>query len=361
MGNKVHKEPDYYFDSLRLLEAIVNKASMKQTSNEIIDKYAKNAEEKEELSSFFQEAVELEEYVGENIVFEIPGLELSGRETAEFLYTTRDYANNCPATAFYFYDLLLTREPNSKLISVLAFALEDDYDEKDIDISPGAVNEAELFRLVESSALDAAAKYEALKLYFKFDAYYAYNARLIADVTGLIKDKQHIFDEKINRFVSYISAEVDNCGLRLLKETCGLEISEEISYDICISLYCSNALTVYGSRLTRNQIISGLCVFDLDERIKNAKPYRDTLIEFIKALADNTKLSIIQTLMEEPCYGVQLAKKLGLTGATISHHMAALNRLNLVIIKKDAARVYYDLNKEKLRQYMDGVQTLLFE
>ena len=64
-------------------------------------------------------------------------------------------------------------------------------------------------------------------------------------------------------------------------------------------------------------------------------------------------------LKDNPMYGSQIAEKLNLTTATISHHMSTMLKLHLVYAEKKNNRVYFGLDQAHLKQMLDNVQKLL--
>lgn len=77
------------------------------------------------------------------------------------------------------------------------------------------------------------------------------------------------------------------------------------------------------------------------------------LVSSLKALADPTRLGIINKISIRPMYIQELAEELELTPATISHHINILLKSQLVniIVESDTAKkIYYELNKDKLKE-----------
>lgn len=76
----------------------------------------------------------------------------------------------------------------------------------------------------------------------------------------------------------------------------------------------------------------------------------EKILEFARALSDSNRINIIRQLNKVPHYGFELAQALNLSSPTISHHMSLLFRLGLVTTSKDENKIYYEVNKEKLKQ-----------
>jgi DNA-binding transcriptional ArsR family regulator len=67
------------------------------------------------------------------------------------------------------------------------------------------------------------------------------------------------------------------------------------------------------------------------------------------ALADPSRLQIVQLLVERPRYGQELAAALGMSGATISHHLDALGKAGVLGVERRGHRTYFVLDHTALR------------
>lgn len=72
-------------------------------------------------------------------------------------------------------------------------------------------------------------------------------------------------------------------------------------------------------------------------------------VALLKVIADETRLRILGMLSERDRTGKELAKLLGLTPPTVSHHMRKLGDAGIVTATTDAQRMIYSLNAEMLR------------
>lgn len=71
-------------------------------------------------------------------------------------------------------------------------------------------------------------------------------------------------------------------------------------------------------------------------------------IKIFKALADQSRIRIIQRLMESPMYVEALSERLELAPSTVSFHLRKLHDAGLVEKEKDQYYVLYSLRKELL-------------
>lgn len=79
--------------------------------------------------------------------------------------------------------------------------------------------------------------------------------------------------------------------------------------------------------------------------------FNDTSCTFIlKMLSDNSRFDILTYIKNQEAYGGMIAKHLGLTTATVSHHMGSLCDAGLININAKENRVYYSLNTKNIEK-----------
>ncbi len=73
-----------------------------------------------------------------------------------------------------------------------------------------------------------------------------------------------------------------------------------------------------------------------------------------KALSDEKRIEIIQLLSKRSWYGIELARHLGITTATLSYHVAKLFEIGIISYEeKEKNRFYYKLEVEKLKELFE--------
>lgn len=80
-----------------------------------------------------------------------------------------------------------------------------------------------------------------------------------------------------------------------------------------------------------------------------------------RLLADPVRWEIVRLLVAAPRYGQELAERLNLSVATVSHHLNALKRLDLVTLERIEHRLYYDLRADRLRALLAGASLGLLD
>lgn len=74
---------------------------------------------------------------------------------------------------------------------------------------------------------------------------------------------------------------------------------------------------------------------------------------FFKVLSEEKRVEIIKSLAVKPAIGSDLAKQIGLTGATASYHLTMLLGIGLVEYERVGQKLHYALNKEMLKDLFE--------
>lgn len=63
----------------------------------------------------------------------------------------------------------------------------------------------------------------------------------------------------------------------------------------------------------------------------------------LKALADPTRLAVVEALMKAPCHVGELVELLGVEQSLLSHHLRVLREIGLLHSQRDGKAVLYSL------------------
>lgn len=77
-------------------------------------------------------------------------------------------------------------------------------------------------------------------------------------------------------------------------------------------------------------------------------PDFQTLLQFFKVLANESRLKLVGILAQRECSVEELAALLNLKEPTVSHHLAKLKQLNLVQMRPDRNTHFYRLDSDAL-------------
>ncbi|GIO53732.1 MULTISPECIES: metalloregulator ArsR/SmtB family transcription factor [Paenibacillus] len=76
----------------------------------------------------------------------------------------------------------------------------------------------------------------------------------------------------------------------------------------------------------------------------------DKLVNYYKALADRNRIRILVLLSQEEINGMTLAEKLGVTPATITHHIAKLKEVGVVMERREKNVSYYRISQDMIER-----------
>jgi len=114
-----------------------------------------------------------------------------------------------------------------------------------------------------------------------------------------------------------------------------LPISIVLTEDVCIYGLLNYKLSAGGDQLSRAELLMGA-----------------------KALSEKSKVEILLCLKESSRYNLEIAELVGLTPATVSHHMNALLASGFVELEKKDGKVYYKLTRDGIKRYLASVKHL---
>lgn len=129
---------------------------------------------------------------------------------------------------------------------------------------------------------------------------------------------------------------------------------------------CSSHAVIYYSLampliqlITYTHCYQGLYTEYLNTLHSPADSARERIIRQMKSLSDKSKLDIMHHLKSSSLYNLELAEKLGLSPSTMSHHMSYLLVCGFVTVEKKNGKVYYCLEREAVKQFLNDLEKIL--
>ncbi len=86
----------------------------------------------------------------------------------------------------------------------------------------------------------------------------------------------------------------------------------------------------------------------------------DRVVQYHKALADPTRIRLLILLANGELNGLDLADRLGVTPATITHHAAKLREASLIKERRDKNTIYFSLNHSLFKSNADATINLIY-
>lgn len=83
---------------------------------------------------------------------------------------------------------------------------------------------------------------------------------------------------------------------------------------------------------------------------------KEELVIAAKALSDKSKMEILMCLKEKQLCNYEIAECIGLTPATVSHHMSTLLTAGFVELSKTEGKACYALSHSGIEHYLQGIR-----
>ncbi|MBQ8207827.1 MAG: helix-turn-helix transcriptional regulator [Clostridia bacterium] len=361
MEIKLLREPNIVYESAMLLYNSRNGQSCAELKNAIQKKFSIEAEV---LDNCFDAIIEISDHV--------TGALAADEKLLDFLFARHSAMKGC--FAFYLiHDACRRAEPDFyadvkriRDLSKAAFFINltsiliDDYAPE--DWNGDITNYGELFSFIENMPIPADEKFELCRLYNNFDSYKNLLADIIEDAGRLFMQKYDVVKHYIGWFLSAITEPLSGGSEKFVEENYDITLSSSVDV-----LYLQPSIvmcntTKYLMSYTDEKVYDFFYIGVLFEPLKeitDSSTLEDKLCRNLRTIGDLRKFEILRLLAEGEKYGQQLASLLDLSTATISHHMALLMECGFVEIKRESNRIYYCLNRKKLRDFIDELANSL--
>ena len=361
MEIKLLREPNIVYETAMLLYNSRNGQSCAELKNAIQKKFSI---EVEVLDNCFNAIIEISDYVIGSLV--------ADEKLLDFLFARHSAMKGC--FAFYLiHDACRRAEPELyadirriRDLSKAAFFINltsmliDDYAPS--DWNGDITNYNELFSFIEEMPIPSDEKFELCRLYNNFDSYKNLLADILEDAGRLFMQKYDVVKHYIGWFLSAIAEPLSSGGAKFVEENYDFSISPSVDV-----LYLQPSIvmcntTKYLMSYTDEKVYDFFYIGVLFEPLKeitDSSTLEDKLCRNLRTVGDLRKFEILRLLADGEKYGQQLASLLDLSTATISHHMALLMECGFVEIKRESNRIYYCLNRKKLRDFIDELSSSL--
>ncbi len=129
-----------------------------------------------------------------------------------------------------------------------------------------------------------------------------------------------------------------------------LESFEDIDHEFNLINYNAGAFRAVMINEIPNKLYVGIIMTELMDKSGHFEMNDENVIEKCKALGDSTRFKIIKNLSEKPMFVKELADRLELSSATLSHHLNILMKNGFLEVKVEDIRTYYSLKKDTFEQ-----------
>lgn len=339
MKYKIHDGLDYALESVYLVDMLLGDNESAQRVEEMSARYPAKAAE---ITA---------EYAPIHALLDILKRELGTvDETARYLFEKTEEFENPMALVFYFMQL----QPEGGRSILKAF---EKYLETNTTPELSFIDETAFSDYVMQSDMTFDVKAKIMMLYSQHDCF----AKVYKDISGrvqaLLQKHEHLVAEKVRNCVENLEQWLGEDGLdgALVKLDVPIVLDDSgVPYDIYPYIALSDGIHFADTKIYWGVNFISLLAIRRQFGLTNEKA-----AEMLRVMGDKTKFEILSLLRTEMCYGSELAERLGLSAATISHHVSQLTTLRMVNIVKQGNRIYYEINKEQIEYILDAAKSML--
>ncbi len=229
---------------------------------------------------------------------------------------------------------------------------QEDEQQADLDVS-AAFSMGDVFSKLNNTLFNDAQRMALLRFFQDIDRFYARVREGLEKLEVICRRHYPLVEKRCREKAErYLRRGSDSMPVRYMYRLVlkGETLRPRDPLHICVTpvMYNSMGLRFVVDQPLNKLLWIGMIYEDLDELKNRQKRRQESTEEQLKAIADPTRLSIMRMLSQRPHYVQELADALGLSPATLSHHLKVLLEALLVGIGVEGRRSYYSLNAEEL-------------
>ena len=238
----------------------------------------------------------------------------------------------------------------------------DDEEQGDRDVS-AAFSMGDVFSKLNNTLFNDAQRMALLRFFQDIDRYYARVREGLEKLEIICRRHYPLIEKRCREKAErYLRQGSDSMPVRYMYRLVlkGETLRPRDPVHLCVTPVMYNSM---GLRFVVDQPLDkllwiGMIYEDLDELKNRQKRRQESTENQLKAIADPTRLSIMRMLSQRPHYVQELADALGLSPATLSHHLKVLLQAMLVGTGIEGRRSYYSLNAEELSGLAADLQAM---
>lgn len=174
-----------------------------------------------------------------------------------------------------------------------------------------------------------------------------------------------IFEENIEMLqkchadsIKFLEDKLTQNPYEVIKKLINFELGDSNDEVILIPSYYYNTASLMSYHKDGKRLIyiygTAQAEFEFSDKISS-----ENVLNAIKVLGDENRIKIIGILNTSPCYGYELAQKLGISSSTVSHHISLLSDIGFITSIREENKVYYQVNKDNIRNLLKQIETML--
>ncbi len=229
---------------------------------------------------------------------------------------------------------------------VLLAAMETGTEESDLDFSMEP-NVGNLFAALTKTNWSDTDKLQIMELFQSSEADFPRMHELMKRAEAVLISQYELIKEKYVSTVENYSKNQSEEAKNILSQT--IKLFGSLDFDniyLSLGIVTLNQLSlVVPFTDSRSCYVAfGLDFVRLNEMKDLGVKMEEQLLRRLKALADGNKLKIVRLISQRPMYLKELSEALGITTATVSHHVSQLMEEKLIRFEMDGRKIYYSVN-----------------
>ena len=218
-------------------------------------------------------------------------------------------------------------------------------------------DDIQLLEKLDNMPYEDSIKWNIWKLHTNVESYVKHLCQIIQSLYPVVLkyiDVYEYYEKKYEEEIAALYEENDLFSYLCTKFDLHVEAEEVYVYPSVGKIL---SITFIDSK--PEQIILRYGVGMINNLVEIQRITKEDMLNGLKMLADSSKFEILQLLGKETSYGAQLAEKLHLSTPTISYHMQSLISARFVVFDKKQNRLYYRMNKEYIKYFLQQVEEQL--
>lgn len=356
-------------EAAEIVSRHINRESYQETKNKFLMRYGARFDD--EARQKFIDKMELIEQIYERVAEKI-----SQKSITEFLFRKYYYGNTYSVLAqimlINFQDIGIgsmgeyleackerwKKIRNSKVhLKAVAFSA--------LVFEPGDMKLEEcLMQDIDSLDYPYEFKWDLLKIFYNFDFYIDEMKKIFREIEEELRDALKLLNPIVEEMKQFWNKKLNQELLEEMAESMGLSKENVQGKKVILQLLrmsCDQAILDEQWDEEKLPLYLGICI-EWGNQFEDDQIDRHLLCEKLRIFSEDSKFEILQMLKAEGCYGQEIARKVKLDAATVSRHLAVMQRHGLVYIeRKEKRNIYYRINQSEIRNLLELMQKIFLE
>lgn len=190
-------------------------------------------------------------------------------------------------------------------------------------------------------------KWVCTALYYSIDDYLEELDVILRKATGLFLEHLPDMSGLCRATAAFAKAQIGNDPSKIFSNFTAVQETTSLTVLPCL-------MGFHGLRwdFTESCLYFGVLYEQITDLVAKYSDQSASLVSRLKSIGDKSRLEILKALKCGPCNGQDIAEKLHLAPATISHHMNLLCNEGFLYATKRGTSIFYELNPDSLRRFL---------